>query len=55
MNSYKCLGLLLTDRLDLTGTAKGVAQSANRALGLLIFKAMVEFHITRPGRKPGAY
>ena len=38
MNSYKYLGLQLTDRLDLTHTAKVVAKSANRALGLLIFK-----------------
>ena len=38
MNSYKYLGLQLTDRLDLTHTAKVVSQSANRALGLLISK-----------------
>lgn len=38
-SQYKYLGLLLTEHLDYSITAKTVAQSANRALGLLISKA----------------
>ena len=36
---YKYLGLVLTEQLDYTVTAKIVAQSARRALGLLIAKS----------------
>jgi hypothetical protein len=36
---YKYLGLVLTEHLDFAVTAKAVAQSANRALGLVIAKA----------------
>ena len=38
LNSYKYLGLILTDSLNFELTVKSVAQSANRALGLLICK-----------------
>ena len=38
LNSYKYLGLVLTDSLNSELTVKSVAQSANRALGLLICK-----------------
>ena len=38
LNSYKYLGLVLTDSLNCELTVKSVAQSANRALGLLICK-----------------
>ena len=36
--SYKYLGVLLTDTLDYNVLVKSVAQTANRALGLLISK-----------------
>ena len=36
---YKYLGLVLTEHLDYAVTTKIVAQSANRALGLLIAKS----------------
>ena len=36
--TYKYLGLVLNEYLDYSLTAKYVAQSATRALGLLIFK-----------------
>ena len=36
---YKYLGLILQEHLDYSITAKAVAQSASRALGLLIAKA----------------
>jgi hypothetical protein len=38
VNSYTYLGVLLTEHLDYKQTAKVVAQSASRALGLLIAK-----------------
>jgi len=38
VNQYKYLGLVLNEFLDLDVTAKMVAQSASRALGLLIAK-----------------
>ena len=38
LNSYKYLGLVLTDSRNFELTVKSVAQSANRALGLLICK-----------------
>ena len=38
LNSYKYQGLVLTDSLNFELTVKSVAQSANRALGLLICK-----------------
>ena len=37
--SYKYLGLVLTEFLDYSKTAKAVAKSANRALGLIIAKS----------------
>ena len=42
VDKYRYLGLILNDTLDYNVTAKYVAQSATRALGLLIskFKAM---------------
>ncbi|KAH3859830.1 hypothetical protein DPMN_102651 [Dreissena polymorpha] len=42
VESYRYLGLMLTDTLDYNVTAKHVAQSATRALGLIIakFKAL---------------
>ena len=39
VESYKYLGLILTEFLDFSKTAKAVAKSANRALGLIIAKA----------------
>ena len=39
VSQYKYLGLVLTEHLDYAVTAKIVAQSANRALGLLIAKS----------------
>ena len=39
VESYKYLGLILTDFLDFSKAAKAVAKSANRALGLIIAKA----------------
>ena len=38
VDSYTYLGVLLTEHLDFELTAKFVAQSASRALGLLIAK-----------------
>ena len=38
VESYKYLGLVLTEFLDYSKTAKAVAKSANRALGLIIAK-----------------
>ena len=38
VSQYKYLGLVLTEHLDYAVTAKIVAQSANRAFGLLIAK-----------------
>ena len=38
MDSYKYLGLVLNEYLDYSVTAKYVAKSATRALGLLIWK-----------------
>ena len=38
LNSYKYLGLVLTDSLNFEMAVRSVAQSANRALGLLICK-----------------
>ena len=38
VDSYTYLGVLLTEHLDFKLTAKFVAQSASRALGLLIAK-----------------
>ena len=37
--SYKYLGLILTEFIDFLKTTKAVAKSANRALGLIIAKA----------------
>ena len=39
VESYKYLGLILTEFLDFSKAAKAVAKSANRALGLIIAKA----------------
>ena len=39
VESYKYLGLVLTEFLDYSKTAKAVAKSANRALGLIIAKS----------------
>ena len=39
VESYKYLGLILTEFLDFSKTAAAVAKSANRALGLIIAKA----------------
>ena len=39
VESYKYLGLVLTEFLDFSKTAKAVAKSANRALGLIIAKS----------------
>ena len=39
VESYKYLGLSLTEFLDYSKTAKAVAKSANRALGLIIAKS----------------
>ena len=39
IQQYKYLGLILHEHLDYSITAKAVAQSASKALGLLIAKA----------------
>ena len=48
VESYKYLGLILSEFLDFSKTAKAVAKSAHRALGLIIAKAksLVVCHIT---------
>jgi len=41
VDKYTYLGLVLNEHLDFSFTAKTVAQSANRALGLLIAKCKI--------------
>ena len=39
VESYKYLGIIFTEFIDFSKTAKAVAKSANRALGLIIAQA----------------